>query len=129
MDILKLLGFAVIALILIVLLKKQNKETAVVLGIICSVFLLSMFVFYAAPLFEQIKSLMNLDSENEIYTDTLMKILGISILSQFVFDSCCDAGESALGRNVIICGKISVIILCMPIIGKAMEVIFDILSA
>ena len=129
MDILRLFGFAIIALVLIVLLKKQKSELAVVLSIVSSVSILLLFVFWAEPFFEQIISLVNLDGENEIYITTLMKILGISILSQFVFDSCCDAGESALGRNAMICGKISVVIICLPIISKAMEVIYDILSS
>ena len=80
MDILRLFGFAIIALVLIVLLKKQKSELAVVLSIVSSVAILLLFVFWAEPFFEQIISLVNLDGENEIYITTLMKILGISIL-------------------------------------------------
>ena len=45
----------------------------------------------------------------------MFKTLGICFLAQFAADSCRDAGESALASKVELAGKISILVLSLPL--------------
>ena len=44
-----------------------------------------------------------------------MKTLGICFLTQFAVDSCKDAGESALASKVELAGKVTVVVMALPL--------------
>ena len=70
------------------------------------------------PAIRQINSLLTAAQMPTEYGIILFKTLGICFLAQFAADSCRDAGESALASKVELAGKISIVILALPLFEK-----------
>lgn len=62
-------------------------------------------------------------SVNTIYLGTLMKLVGISYLSEFSSGICKDAGYGALGSQIEIFGKLSILAVSMPIFLAALQTV------
>lgn len=127
MDIIKILLFTLLSLFLVIVLKGRNKEFGVFLSIISCMALLVAFILNMQEIWQDLSSLFDLGGVNFLYAEILLKIVGISFLSQVVSNLCCDAGEVSLGKSSILLGKMSVLILCIPIIKDAVEAVKSVL--
>lgn len=57
------------------------------------------------------------------YIKILIKIIGITYLSEISADLCKDAGANTLATQVELFGKLSILVLCMPVIRSLLETI------
>ena len=57
------------------------------------------------------------------YTQPLIKIFGVSLLTETTADICRQAGENAFSSKIELIGKIEMIILCFPLVEKILEII------
>lgn len=57
------------------------------------------------------------------YIKLLVKIIGITYLAEFSADLCRDAGANVLSSQVELFGKLSILVLCMPIMTALLETI------
>ena len=115
MNIIGIVGTALIAAIFAVTLKRYNQEYAVIISIIAGVVILVEILRNISPAVREITTLLSgvgLTQENGLI---LFKTLGICFLAQFAADSCRDAGESALASKVELAGKISILVLSLPL--------------
>ena len=118
----KIALFAVIALIVIVVLRQYHPEyallTAVISGGIILVFLVCEL---DSPLFSLLKML-NFYGVAEGLTGYILKALGICIITNFSVELCTDFGQTSLASKVEMAGKISIFILSLPILENILEV-------
>ena len=87
MDIVKVIAFAIAALILIIIVKEQSKEIAVFLIIVASI---AIFIYLLKPFQEIISLLNNLIEKSKIdtkYISILLKVIGISYLVELTKDT------------------------------------------
>lgn len=57
------------------------------------------------------------------YMEILLKIVGISYITQFSSDICRECGYNAIGSQIQIFGKISVMLVSMPVVLALIETI------
>ena len=65
---------------------------------------------------------------NHVYINTLMKMIGITYISEFSSGICKDAGYGSLGNQIEIFGKLSILAVSMPILLALMEMVQEIVS-
>ena len=65
---------------------------------------------------------------NSVYLNTLMKMIGITYIAEFASGICKDAGYGALGSQIEIFGKLSILAVSMPILLALMETVQRFLS-
>lgn len=58
---------------------------------------------------------------NRVYLTTLLKITGITYIAEFASGICRDAGYSAIGNQIEIFGKLSILAVSMPIVLALLE--------
>ncbi|WP_024838701.1 MULTISPECIES: stage III sporulation protein AD [Clostridia] len=58
---------------------------------------------------------------NNIYLSTLIKMIGITYIAEFAAGICKDAGYGAIGTQIEIFGKLSVLAVSMPILLALIE--------
>ena len=127
MDIIKICGIGLIALILIVLIKQYRPEFAIYISIITGILIITLI---SGKVEEVITLVNNLSQKAQINTDfigLLIKITGIAFLSEFAVSICKDSGESAIATKIEIGGKIIILALSIPIITNLLEIILDVL--
>lgn len=115
MNVVGIAGAALVAAILAVTLKRYNQEYAVIISIIAGVVILVEILLNVTPAVQQIAGLLSGVGLSQGYGLILFKALGICFLAQFAADSCRDAGESALASKVELAGKISILVLSLPL--------------
>lgn len=71
-------------------------------------------------LMEKIGASLPIDSG---YLGILVKIIGITYITEFSADLCKDAGYSALAGQIAIAGKLSVLGISMPVITALLEMV------
>ena len=57
----------------------------------------------------------------DVYSSVLVKTLGIALLTKICSDDGRDCGEGTLASGVELCGKLSILLLCIPMIGELMD--------
>ena len=123
MDIFKVVAFSLVATILIVLIKEQRKEIALMLTIIASIWII---VFAIDEISQIINLLSNLTEKSGINKDYLMiiiKVTGIAYIVEFGKNICQDAGQSAIATKLEMAGKVAIVSLSIPILSALLTVL------
>lgn len=120
--------FALLSAILAVILHQYKPEYAMLLsaGAGCGILLLILNVL--SPAVEQLQAIMGKAGVSMAYFKLLLKALGICYLTQFAGDLCRDAGQTSLAGKVELAGKISVVLLALPVAAELIEYIFALIG-
>lgn len=121
MNIVGIAGIAVCAAVIAAMLRRYHQEYAVLLSIAAGIVILLEIFANVTPAMKQIRTLFSASGLSTDYLLILMKTLGISFLAQFAADSCRDAGENALASKMELAGKISIVVLSLPLFEKIAE--------
>ena len=127
MNIIGIVGAALIAAILAVTLKRYNQEYAVIISIIAGVVILVEILLNLTPAVREITTLLSGVGLSQEYGLILFKTLGICFLAQFAADSCRDAGESAVASAVEMAGAMGALLAVLPLMQAAWEVLRSLL--
>lgn len=73
---------------------------------------------------EQLETVLHLDGS---YLKMLMKMIGITYVAQFASEICKDAGYGAVGTQIEMFGKVSILFVSMPIMMALLETIGEFL--
>lgn len=129
MEVIKIIGIALIALIIIILLKQYRPEFAVYISLLTGVLILVLVMGQLAGVISLLQSLANKTSVNMTFLSLLIKITGIAFLSEFAVSICKDSGEGAIASKIEIGSKIVIISMSIPIISSLLEIILKILPS
>ena len=127
MEIIKIIGVALIALIIIILLKQYRPEFAIYISLLTVVLILVLVMDELQGVITLLQSLANKASINGNFIALLLKITGIAFLSEFAVSICKDSGEGAIASKIEIGSKIIIISMSIPIISSLLEIILKIL--
>ena len=127
MEIIKIIGVALIALIIIILLKQYRPEFAIYISLLTGVLILVLVMDELQGVITLLQSLANKASINGNFIALLLKITGIAFLSEFAVSICKDSGEGAIASKIEIGSKIIIISMSIPIISSLLEMILKIL--
>lgn len=119
MDIFKIIGIGFLTLIVSIILKEYKKEYAIYSGLIGG----AIIIFFSL---ETINSIIKFIKEfslnyNNGFIEILLKITGISILTEYAVSICKDSGESSIANKIDFGGKIIVISMSIPIISNTLS--------
>ena len=127
MEIVKIIGVGLVALILIIILKQYKPEFTIYASIIAGAIILLMVM---DKLYSIINFLSNISQKSGIgneFLKIILKITGIAILTEFAVSICKDSGESAIASKIDLGGKIIIISISIPIITALLELVISIL--
>lgn len=127
MDIIKLIGIGLIALVIIIIVKQYKPEFAIYVSLAAGILILGMTFDTITQIINLIESYAQKVSISNKFVIVLLKITGIAILAEFATSICKDAGESAIASKIDIGSKILIIAASIPIISSLLEVILKVL--
>ena len=127
LDIVKIIGVGLIALVIIIILKQYKPEFAVYVSIIAGIVILFMVMGKLTSIINILSNLSNKTAAGNEFLKILLKITGIAILTEFAVSICKDSGESAIASKIDLGGKIIIISISIPIITALLELIISIL--
>lgn len=127
MEIVKIIGIGLVAVVIIILLKQYKPEFAIYISMLTGILIILFVIDDLAGIINLIQSLANKVSINNTFLILLIKITGIAFLSEFAVSICKDAGEAAIASKMEIGAKIIIISMSIPIISSLLEIILKIL--
>lgn len=127
MEIIKIIGIALIALIIIILLKQYKPEFAIYISLLTGVLILILVMDKLTEIINLLQSFANKASINSTFLSLLIKITGIAFLSEFAVSICKDSGEAAIASKIEIGSKIIIISMSIPILSALLEIILKVL--
>lgn len=104
-------------------IKQARPEYAVYLSVATGVFLLIMAAQRLEVVVESVRLIQSSISIQSSYIQVLLKIIGITYISEFAADICRDAGYSAVAGQIGIFAKLSILAVSMPIVTALLETI------
>ena len=129
MGITEIIGIGIIGTILSVLLRGYRHELSICTALATGVVILSLCLPHLNRIITDIQDLCQEASINTEYFNAVLKIIAIAYLTQFAASIATDAGESAIAKKMELAGKVSVLLITLPIIKGLMSVILKTLSA
>ena len=127
MDIVKIIGVGLIAVIIIAIVKQYKPEFVMYVSLMSGAIILFLVIDKIAGIVNLLTTLSKKTGMNAEYLSILLKITGIAILTEFAVSICKDSGESAIASKVDFGGKIIIISMSIPIISALLEVIMRII--
>lgn len=123
MEILKIAVICVICAVLSCVIKPLHAESSLLLSlgavVICSFFIIDAI----SDVKTKLGLLFDMTDISSTYIQAAFKALGICYVCELSSSSCRDSGESALASVIDICGRVSIVIVCIPLLDKLMDVI------
>ncbi|OPZ93627.1 MAG: Stage III sporulation protein AC/AD protein family protein [Firmicutes bacterium ADurb.Bin419] len=126
-DILQIIGLAIVATVIIAVLKVQRPEMAIQISIATGIIVVAMVLGKITAVIELLNSYAAKVNIDTIYLSTLLKIVGIAYIAEFGAEVCKDAGEGAIASKVELAGKIIIIVMAVPIITSLMDLVISIM--
>lgn len=123
LEVFKVLGFAIVSVILIVMLNNEKKEIALILSISAGVCILLFAISKITPIIDMLNSLIDASGINKDFLVIILKITGIAYLVEFGKNICIDAGQSAIATKLELAGKVIIVSLSLPLIATLVNVL------
>lgn len=121
-------ALCIIGAVTAVLLKQYCREQAVLSTISVCVMVTAAVLYSIAPAVDKLEYLFlqtNLDNE---YLRSLLKAVGICYMTGIAADICRDSGEQALASAAELWGRISLVLLTLPMIDSLLALITGVIS-
>ncbi|MCG8401260.1 MAG: stage III sporulation protein AD [Firmicutes bacterium] len=121
MDILQISGIAISGAVLAVVLKYQKPPLAMLLSIFVGMTIFLLILSKIGAIIDVLRQLANQANINSVYMATLLKIIGIAYIADFIAQICRDADQGAIALKVELAAKVMVLVLAVPIIVAVLQ--------
>lgn len=126
-EIMNIVGLALVVTVFAVLLREERPEMALLLVLGFGVLVFIMVLGKMGAIISLFRDLAHKAEVDELYLVTLLKILGIAYIAEFGAQICRDAGEGTIASKIEMVGKILILLLALPIFTAVLEVVVRLL--
>lgn len=121
MAILQVVGFALVVVALLVVLRQERPELAVLAGAAAGIVILVTLLDRLNLVLDAVAGLAARAGLEPFYLGTVLRIIGVAYLAEFGAQVCRDAGEGALAHKVELAGKVLILVLAVPVILAVLD--------
>jgi stage III sporulation protein AD len=126
LNFISILGFALIATVLLIIIRKERPEIAVLLSLAAAGLILISLLGSINQVLTVFETLALKSQINLSYLKLIIKIIGLAYLAGFGAQICRDAGEGSMATKIELAGKIFILSLGIPVMVGLLEVILKI---
>ncbi len=125
--IVKLCGVALIGLVATSVMKGLKNEMSGFISAVTGLILLGGSIAMLYPIISYMHEITK-ETGFFVYIETVIKALGIAVISESAADLCRDAGESAIASKTEFAAKIMIIYLALPVIKNLISLAFGVVE-
>ncbi|WP_028504718.1 SpoIIIAC/SpoIIIAD family protein [Ruminococcus sp. FC2018] len=123
MNILTVCGFCIVSVIACKSIESDSRQLKLLLTLIVCVMILLSSADLISRLVSTVKTLFDSSGIDNTYIKVLFKSLGVVYLTQFTTDYCRDCGENAVASQVMLAGKIALLIISLPLFNAFVDMV------
>ena len=127
MEIFKIVAVGILICVVTLILRHVKPELSVTVVIAGSVILITYALSYFSTVFQVFGNIVNKTGIDQGLFTILLKLIGVGYLVEFGASICEDTGNSSIANKIVLCGKITIFIMSMPIITSLFQLILDLL--
>lgn len=127
MEVMQLVGIAIISTTLCLVIKKDRPEIANFIAIITGIVIILSVITKLNFVIESVQDLANKANIPTMYISLIIKLIGIAYLMEFAIQLCKDCGEGNIASKLEFGGKIIVMTMSFPILLSIVEMILNIM--
>jgi stage III sporulation protein AD len=128
-EIIKVLAIALIAAVILSLLKKEKPEIAVQISLAVGVIIFLFMLGRLTLVIEAVQQIALRVNISPTYLNIILKIIGITYLASLGIEMCRDADQHAIAAKIEFASKIIIISLAIPILMAVMDMILKLLPS
>lgn len=128
-TILKAIAGVLIALVVCVILAKQNKDFTILVTISVCCMLAVVAIGYLTPVIEFFSRLESLGGLNPDLMSVILKAVGIALLGEITCNICADTGNGALGKTLQILASAVILWMSLPLFTRLIELVENLLES
>ena len=126
-EIVKICGVALIGLVASAVMRGLKNDFASLASLATGLVLLGFAVGVLLPIMDYIKKITDA-SDFSVYIETVVKALGIAVVSESAADICRDFGEAAIGSRLEFAAKALIILLSLPVVESLLALAFGVMK-
>lgn len=119
----KIAIFGLMAVFLAIIFKKNKEEFSLYINIAACLLIVFAGVNKLEIVLDAIKQLQGFIQINKAYIGILVKVIGITYVTEFTSSLCKDSGFQAIADQIELVGKLTIIAISMPILLALLETI------
>ncbi len=120
----------IVAILAGIIFKKGKEEYSLYISLAaCFTILLLFGIGKLEIILDTVNKLQSYIKINKSYIDILVKIIGITYITEFSAALCKDSGYQAIGEQVELVGKLTILAISMPILLALLDTINNFLTA
>lgn len=123
MDIVKMGILGIVGVLMGIQFKVYKQEYSMYIGFAVCIVMFSYGIGCMGKVMDLIQEWKLLLGDSASYIGILLKVTGITYLSEFCAGICKDAGFSAIAGQLEIAGKLSVLVIGMPIVMALLDML------
>jgi stage III sporulation protein AD len=127
MEIFQIVGFALIATVLVLIVREHKPNVSFLLAIFAGIVIFLLIVGKIADVMKLLGELAAKSNVDMIFLQTILKIIGIAYIAEFGAQIVRDAGQEAIASKIELAGKILIMVLAIPIITVIVETVLNLL--
>ena len=128
MTVIAMAAVGITAVMLAVQFKALKGEYGIYLTAAACLFIFSYGIRRMDTILEGLRRIQKYIKIDQVYLTALIKMIGIAYVAEFSSGICRDSGYSAIGTQIEIFGKLSILAVSMPIILALLETLEGFLS-
>ena len=127
MEIIQVVGLALIATVLILIVKEQKPMFAFLIAAATGIVIFLLLIVKIGAVIEVLKRLAENSGMENIYLKTVLKIIGIAYIAEFGAQIVRDAGQESIASKIELAGKVLILVLAIPIISIIIETVMKLM--
>ena len=127
MDIVKVVAVGLITVIASIIVKQVKPEISVLIILSGSILIIMLSIQMLQGVFGNFMSIFNKTGVGNSMLVPILKIIGIGYLCEFGANLCIDGGCNSIADKILFCGKITILIISLPIINSVIDVVLGLL--
>lgn len=127
MGILQVAGIALLAAMLILLLREMRAAAAPPVRLVTTLVLFGAALGLYAPVLLRIRTLFFLGGGGA-FAEAVLRAVGIGLICEFSAAFCRDLGENTVAEGVLLFGKLEILVLSLPLIDELIEIVGELLK-
>jgi stage III sporulation protein AD len=129
LEIIQVVGLGLVTTFLILVIKEQKPVFAFLLATFVGIVIFISLVGKIGEVIGVLENLAHQARVNNLFLETILKIIGIAYIAEFGAQVTRDAGQGAIASKIELAGKILIMVMAIPIITVIIETIMQILPA
>jgi stage III sporulation protein AD len=128
-EIIQIVGIALIATVLTLIIKEQKPIFAFLLTAFTGIVLFLLLIGKISAVIHTLEQLAVKSDINMIFLKTILKIIGIAYIAEFGAQIVRDAGQEAIAAKIELSGKILIMVMAIPIVSVIIETVVKFIPA